>query len=378
MKMLVLAALLLTSARAAAPNSPPLTGTVWTMTQIAPQGKALTPGARLRRPTFRVMPGGLLTGWTGCQGFSGWATVKGRTMRVTPLKLSGTSDCPDHALSLEADFLNLLQSARRFEIRGQTLTLYSEGKRFMNFQGSTGGKSVTDNPPPSASLQGDWQLTTLLHRGQPVKLSEKAAFTIGDTAAGLELRGNAGCNQLFGKVVVQGRTLSVSALGMTMMLCQDMAAETAVVDILGIPVAVTWNGDTVTWRNSRGELTLTRAGRPEAALRKVGEKDVQGRTFTLKTVAGQPLGRTVKPVTVQFGAGRVSGSDGCNSFSGSAEWRGGRVTVGALALTRMACPGMDRVPSLPEFLGSSPSAQLDGDTLRLSAEGATWTFTAQP
>ncbi len=42
---------------------------------------------------------------------------------------------------------------------------------------------------------------------------------------------------------------------------------------------------------------------------------------------------------VAFREGRVSGHGGCNSFFGSYEQDGAKLTIGPLAATRKACPG---------------------------------------
>lgn len=44
--------------------------------------------------------------------------------------------------------------------------------------------------------------------------------------------------------------------------------------------------------------------------------------------------------TLQFRDGIITGSTGCNRFSGSYSVSGGKLTTGPLAMTRMACPGL--------------------------------------
>lgn len=61
-------------------------------------------------------------------------------------------------------------------------------------------------------------------------------------------------------------------------------------------------------------------------------------------------GRTVAPrtaPTVSFRGGRVSGNAGCNRFNGNFDFARGRLTVGPLASTKMAC--MDRAANVQEF-----------------------------
>lgn len=69
---------------------------------------------------------------------------------------------------------------------------------------------------------------------------------------------------------------------------------------------------------------------------------------TLSSVDWRPvrLGELTIPddsgIFVRFdGAGQVSGSDGCNRFTGSFEQNGGSIVVGLLATTRMSCVDYD-------------------------------------
>ena len=64
-----------------------------------------------------------------------------------------------------------------------------------------------------------------------------------------------------------------------------------------------------------------------------------GRTWTLSTMDGKPLVANTT-ITAEFTAdGRVAGRSGCNSYGGSAKAASGRLTVGDLASTLMACQG---------------------------------------
>jgi heat shock protein HslJ len=63
--------------------------------------------------------------------------------------------------------------------------------------------------------------------------------------------------------------------------------------------------------------------------------------WRLAELAGGPLPgvRGPGPVTVNFEAGRVHGFSGCNQFMGSYAMEGGRLVLGAIGGTMMACPG---------------------------------------
>ncbi len=64
-----------------------------------------------------------------------------------------------------------------------------------------------------------------------------------------------------------------------------------------------------------------------------------------------------KPNAVFNSDGTVTGSDGCNHFSGTWTDSGGTIEVGALVSTLMACSDMDT------WLAMMTSVVVDGDTL---------------
>ncbi len=59
------------------------------------------------------------------------------------------------------------------------------------------------------------------------------------------------------------------------------------------------------------------------------------------TIAGKPVIQHGK-VTLAFVEGRVSGRGGCNVYSGPVEFGGGKIKIGTLISTKMACvePGL--------------------------------------
>ena len=61
--------------------------------------------------------------------------------------------------------------------------------------------------------------------------------------------------------------------------------------------------------------------------------------------------RVLRSLQSLFDAGRLSGQAGCNRFSGPYSERGHILTAGALAVTRMACPG-DRMTRDARILNS--------------------------
>ena len=66
---------------------------------------------------------------------------------------------------------------------------------------------------------------------------------------------------------------------------------------------------------------------------------LSGTTWTVTTVGGDFVDAN-SPPTIDFAAdGKVSGTTGCNQYSGTYEVNGNEIAVGLLAMTMMLCEG---------------------------------------
>ena len=107
-----------------------------------------------------------------------------------------------------------------------------------------------------------------------------------------------------------------------------------------------------------------------------------GPTWSLTTLAGQPVLEGTK-LTAEFsGEDRVAGNAGCNSFFGEARVDGGRLSVGPLGSTLMACVRDGVMEQEGRYLASLQAATrytLSGDQLRLgpAAGETTLVFTSR-
>ncbi len=84
------------------------------------------------------------------------------------------------------------------------------------------------------------------------------------------------------------------------------------------------------------------------------------------TVAGTwtaPAGAGEAPTLELSADGTVSGTDGCNRLTGSWTESDGAVELGPLAVTQMACEGVD------DWLSRAMSVTVDGDTMTVRDVG---------
>ena len=106
--------------------------------------------------------------------------------------------------------------------------------------------------------------------------------------------------------------------------------------------------------------------------------DLAGKAFESSAVTGHDL-VTNSTITIEFEADRLGANAGCNTLSGGYAITDDTLEVGVMASTRMAC-GDDLAAQdmwLNDFLTSSPSVVLDGDTLTLSGGDSTITLVAR-
>ena len=98
---------------------------------------------------------------------------------------------------------------------------------------------------------------------------------------------------------------------------------------------------------------------------------LDGTSWVLTSLGGKPVGGGSRP-TLRFGAGSVSGSDGCNRYSApyTQDATGLRISS-SMASTNMACPPevMAQAQAFTGALGRVRSTSADATTLTLLGEG---------
>jgi heat shock protein HslJ len=150
----------------------------------------------------------------------------------------------------------------------------------------------------------------------------------------------AGCNTAEGPARIVGTKLVVEDLMSTAIGC-DQALQNQDEWIGGfLRAGPTWQltGNELVLSSAELEVKFTDRAVAEPA------RPLTGTKWTLDTVVGTggtassvPVGVTA---TMTFSAdGKVSGSTGCNTFSGTAAVNGSQITFGEVASTRRACNG---------------------------------------
>jgi heat shock protein HslJ len=90
--------------------APGLAGTAWRITEIAGAVADATSDA-----TLRFDAGGLVSGSTGCNKFTGMAAIEADNLTFTPLATTRLA-CAPELMAQEQSFLSAIQAVRRFAV----------------------------------------------------------------------------------------------------------------------------------------------------------------------------------------------------------------------------------------------------------------------
>jgi heat shock protein HslJ len=163
----------------------------------------------------------------------------------------------------------------------------------------------------------------------------------------------------------RARLLLLAAVGvLTIAACSDDYSGTN-----ASPITEGGTGASVTTAAAGGESSTSAAGGA------VDAAALAGHTFLSTQVDGQDLVADTQ-ITLTFDDSTVGANAGCNTMTGGYKVDGGKLVVGQLAQTRMACePALEAQDQwVAELLSGSPTIALDGANLTLEGGGTTAIF----
>ncbi|MFD1813267.1 META domain-containing protein [Rhodococcus gannanensis] len=228
---------------------------------------------------------------------------------------------------------------------------------------SDSGSAASDSP--QSDLLGRTFVSTTVDGAQiPGGGPLTVEFTEPDRIAG-----TAGCNRATGTADFSGGTIVTGPLATTMMACMGENADSDqwLASFFAAKPAWELDGDTLTLRTDASTVTLLdrRIAQPDRPL--TGTTWVVDTTITPAAVTSSLAIEKAAPTLQIADDGTVTGSTGCNSFTGRAEVSGETITFGPLATTRRAC-----VPELAEVeqavlttLTGTATATVESDRLQL-------------
>jgi heat shock protein HslJ len=194
-----------------------------------------------------------------------------------------------------------------------------------------------------------------------------------------KVSGTAGCNTYAGQYTASGSSIQFTApMASTMMACDQpvMDQETAYFQALAAAKSFAVNGDKLTLKDSSGTVVASYTAQSQ---------DLSGSSWL---ATGYNNGKqavvsvaTGTELTAVFGKdGNMSGTAGCNNYSGPYKVDGSKITIGPLAATMMFCDNpagvMDQEAQYLAALQSASTYQIEGNqmTMRTADDAMAATF----
>ncbi len=221
-----------------------LDGGAWRLQELpGVQAAAL---AQLDRPVTARFEAGRLSGFAGCNNFSGSYSLDGDQLKIGPVA-STQMACPEPGSSIETAFHKALSGTLRYAVDGDVLTATTASGDTLRF-----GRE----PPPQ--LAGvNWKVTSFNNNRHAVvgvlgQSNITMSFLDGKVA------GSAGCNNFHGQYSTDGSKLEVGPLATTRRACEEplMAQEREF--LAALASAVTWSidGNVLDMHRADGERAI--------------------------------------------------------------------------------------------------------------------------
>ena len=160
--------------------------------------------------------------------------------------------------------------------------------------------------------------------------------TVTATFDGTHVAGESGCNRYVAPYTANARTgaMTIGAVGGTLMACSGTGSRVETAYLAALPKTASYRATAtkLTLRDDSGATLLTYAATD-------GARAIRGDWEVTSYDAGTAL---VSPIagssaTATFDSTQISGTGGCNTFSGPYSVDGDAITVGPLAATLRAC-----------------------------------------
>lgn len=154
----------------------------------------------------------------------------------------------------------------------------------------------------------------------------------------------------------------------------SMNGERYVTDRLTVDITHAECSDGMSDRRYRDTVTVIADGK---TVKGCGGKilpptELAGTNWTFVSIGGVAVAGG-RPTALQFDGNRMSGSAGCNRFSGTYSVDGGTLKAGPLMATEMACPGMELEQAFFKLMSTPVSLTFadDGTLILTGIEGRT-------
>lgn len=356
--------------------APDLEGVVWQLQSMA-DASGHTVDAMADIPVTATFNDGQLSGNGGCNSYFGSYAVDGSSLTITP---AGTTmmACPEKVMAQEQAFMAALGSSASYKVTGDKLEI-------MNADGAVVLTFVAQVQP--ALTQPVWS-ATFYNNGNGAVVGVMAETTITAVfGADGSLTGTAGCNQYSTTYTIDGSDMIISgAIATTRMACEQAVMDQEMAYLAALPTTASYSiaNGVLDLRTTEGaqvasytEAIMSPEATPETPA-VAPTSDLEGTMWQMESYVNDQGETTAAlpqaPATAEFADGRVSGTTGCNRYSGDFTTDGDTLTIKLGPVTMMACPDAQMVQEQGYLaaLGSAASYQVaDGQLTVMNADGAT-------
>jgi len=334
---------------------------------------------------------GSVSGQSGCNNFAGSHEDDGSNLTFGPLA-STLMMCDEDAMTVEQTFLGALQGTNAYTINGNMLEIVYGGGvlSFEAQEAPVAGDTSSDTVAGGESLPLEWTEWSLVALDESLGVAfDPSVSPVTALFDGMSVGGTSGCNGYGGPYVVDGDTVTFGMMAGTLMACAEpaMAVEQVYLQALASgPAQFVIEGNTLTLTTPNGVLTFT--GTPSVAASVTSEAvsssaPLVGTEWAMVAV-DEATGVAFDPATVTVEMlfsddGSVSGTLGCNNFSGGYTDDGATVTFTPLATTRKLCP--DEQMAVEQMLGAALQGSvpytIEGSVLTMETTSGRLTFEAR-
>jgi heat shock protein HslJ len=217
-------------AKVAGGNMPaPIEGAAWRLTHIpGAQSAAL---AQLNRPVTMRLESGRLSGFAGCNNFTGSYSLDGNQLKIGPVA-STQMACPEPGSSIESTFHKALSGTLSIAVDGDHLNATTASGDTLRFQ-----------KEPTPQLAGvKWKVTSF-NNGRHAVVGVLGEPDITMSFKDGQIAGSAGCNNFHGTYAAEGSKLQVGPLATTRRACDESLMTQEREFLAALASAVTWSID---------------------------------------------------------------------------------------------------------------------------------------
>jgi heat shock protein HslJ len=221
-----------------------LEGAAWRLTELPGVEAATLAG--LSRPVTMRFESGRLTGFSGCNNFSGGFQLRDDGLSIGPVA-STQMACTGPGSSIESAFQPALSGTWRYAVDGDELTATTAAGDVLRFR--------REPPPQLAGV--NWKVTSFNNnRHAVVGVLGEASITMSFEDG--QVSGNAGCNNFHGKYSSEGGKLQLGPLATTRRACEEPLMTQEREFLSALASAVTWSidGNVLDMHRADGERAI--------------------------------------------------------------------------------------------------------------------------